>query len=240
MKERSTISGIREKTIGEFVAEDYRVAKVFEQLGIDFCCGGSVTLSAACAEKGIDAGLVIVEMEEAKSAPVERGQNFGAWDLSFLADYIVNNHHSYINETSGKLTAYCDKIAEVHGSNHPEVIEIAGLFHNVARELATHLHEEEDVLFPAIKRAEAAAKAGKGMEETDREAIKGCMELIHEHEKVGDALHTIRRLSRDYALPADACNTFMLTYRMLGEFEEDIHKHVHLENNILVPKAARL
>ncbi len=234
------IHGEKEKTIGDFVAEDYRVAKVFEKHGIDFCCGGDVPLVAACAEKGIDPQDMMVEMEEAKSAPVERGQNFGAWELSFLADYIVNNHHSYINETSAQLSAYCDKVAAVHGGNHPEVIEIAGLFRKVAGELTAHLREEEELLFPAIKRAEMAAKTGKVLAERDRETIKGCMALIREHEKVGDAIHEIRRLAKDYALPDDACNTFMLTYRMLREFEDDIHKHVHLENNILFPKAARL
>ncbi|HEX9023718.1 MAG TPA: iron-sulfur cluster repair di-iron protein [Geobacteraceae bacterium] len=238
MKEQ--LKDIGEKTIGELVAEDYRVAKVFEQLGIDFCCGGNVALSAACAEKGIHLELVLGEIEEAKSALVERDQNFSAWDLSFLADYIVNNHHSYINETSGKLAAYCDKVASVHGGNHPEVIEIAGLFLSVASELASHLREEEEVLFPAVKRAEGAVKAGGQPEGSDRETINGCIALVHEHEKVGDAIHTIRSLSKDYALPGDACNTFMLTYRMLREFEDDIHKHVHLENNILFPKATRL
>jgi regulator of cell morphogenesis and NO signaling len=240
MKEQLTIRRIGEKTIGEFVAEDYRCAKVFEKHGIDFCCGGKISLFAACEERGIDPEAILREIEEVKSVPDERGQNFGAWDLSFLADYIINNHHSFIGETSEKISAYADKIAEVHGDNHPEVIEIAGIFRNIAGELALHLREEEEVLFPAIKRSEAAAKAARRPEEGDRETIKMCMALIHEHEKVGDALHEIRRLAKDYATPYDACNTFVVTYRMLRDFEDDLHKHVHLENNILFPKAERL
>ncbi len=145
-----------------------------------------------------------------------------------------------MNETSGELSAYADKVASVHGDRHPEVIEIAGIFRKIATGLALHLREEEEILFPAIKRVEAAAKAGERPEEGDKETIRKCVALVREHEEVGEAVHEIRRLARDYAVPEDACNTFMLTYRMLREFEDDLHKHVHLENNILFPKAERL
>lgn len=230
-----------DKTIGEFVADDYRTAKVFERYGIDFCCGGNVALSAACRQKGVDPALILREIEEAKSEPIERSQNFGAWELPFLADYIVTIHHSYIKENAGQIASYARRIAEVHGARHPEVIEIAAIFDKIAADLAPHLREEEEVFFPAVKRADGARKAGKAPEQQDLDAIRGDLaKLRREHEEVGEAIHSIRQLAKEYAIPADACNTYAVTYQKLREFEDDLHKHVHLENNILFLKAEQL
>ena len=230
-----------DKTIGELVAADYRAARVFEKYGIDFCCGGKIPLATACREKDIDPAVVIREIEAAGREPLERSRNYAAWGLPFLADYIINTHHAYLNENLNQISAYADKIAQVHGARHPEVIKIAGIFARIATDMVAHLREEEDVFFPAIKRIDAAAKAGAEPDAGDRETIKTCLaKLDHEHEEIGDAVHTIRDLSNNYAIPDDACNTFILTYRMLKEFEDDLHKHVHLENNILFPKAAML
>jgi regulator of cell morphogenesis and NO signaling len=228
------------KTIGEIVAEDYRTATVFEKHGIDFCCGGQVTLAAASLAKGVDSDALLKEMEAVKSAPIERSQNYGGWELPFLADYIVNTHHAYLNENTGQIAVYADKIAGVHGAHHPEVIEISAIFRRIAADLTDHLREEEEVLFPAIKRIEMARKSGAPPEAGDSTVIRASLEKLQkEHEEIGDAVHAIRRLAKDYALPADACTTFALTYRKLREFEDDLHRHVHLENNILFPKAAR-
>ncbi|ALC15690.1 iron-sulfur cluster repair di-iron protein ScdA [Desulfuromonas soudanensis] len=228
------------KTIGEFVAEDYRTATVFEGHGIDFCCGGQATLAEACQAKGVDSDALLKEMEGVKSAPIEGSRNYGAWELPFLADYIVNTHHAYLNENTGQIAAYADKIAGVHGAHHPEVVEISAIFRKIAADLADHLREEEEVLFPAVKRIEMARKSGGAPEAGDVRVIRASLEKLQkEHEEIGDAVHAIRRLARDYAIPADACNTFVLTYRKLEEFENDLHMHVHLENNILFPKAAR-
>ena len=210
-----------EKTIGEFVAEDYRTAKVFEKYGIDFCCGGKVPLAVACREKGIDPAGIRREIEEATSAPVERSQNFSAWGLPFLSDYIINTHHGYLKENTEQIAVYADKIADVHGSRHPEVVEIAGIFAKIATDMAAHLREEEEVLFPAIKRIDAAGKDGTAPEAKDVEALKACLaKLNHEHDEIGEAVHTIRHLANGYAIPADVCNTFAVTYQKLREFEE--------------------
>ncbi len=234
-------TNVSDRTIGEFVAEDYRTADVFEKYGIDFCCGGNVSLSETCSLKGIDSGAILLEIDAAKSEPVERGRDYAAWALSFLADYIINTHHGYLNENMEQIAGYAHKIAEVHGANHPEVIEIAAIFDRIASDMVAHLREEEEVLFPAIRRIDAARKAGATPEPKDLESIRACLaKLGPEHEEIGDAVHRIRHLSKEYAIPDDACNTFRLTYRKLREFEDDLHKHVHLENNILFPKAARL
>lgn len=226
-------------TIGEIVAADFRTARLFERHGIDFCCGGKTALATVCGEKGIDLATIIAELTALQQEPAERSQNYASWTLSFLADYIVNTHHAYLWENDEQLAAYARKVSEVHGAHHPEVIQIAAIFGKIAADLATHLKEEEEVFFPAIKRAEAAVKGGTVPDGADRETIRtSLVKLYREHEEVGDAIHEIRHLSGNYSIPDDACNTFMLTYRMLKEFEDDLHKHVHLENNILFPKAA--
>ena len=229
------------RTVGEFVAADYRTARVFEKYGIDFCCGGNVPLLTACREKGIDPAAIQREIEAAQSEPPERSQNYAAWELPFLSDYIINTHHGYLNENTGQIAVYADKIAAVHGARHPEVVEIAGIFARIATDMAAHLREEEEVLFPAIKRIDAAGKAGTPPEAKDVETLRASLaKLKQEHDEIGDAVHTIRRLAKGYAIPDDVCNTFAVTYRKLKEFEDDLHKHVHLENNILFPKAAKL
>jgi len=229
------------KTIGEIVAEDYRTASVFEKHGLDFCCGGKVALAGACAAKGIDLPTITRELDAVKSAPDERSLNYASWELPFLADYIVNTHHGYLKENTAQIVAYAKKIAAVHGAHHPEVIRIASIFDKIAVDLTAHLREEEETFFPALKRADAAKKTGSAPQAGDAQTIKDCLkELIHEHEEVGDAIHTIRHLASDYAIPGDVCNTFTVTYQKLKEFEDDLHKHVHLENNILFLRAARL
>lgn len=230
-----------ETTVGEVVATDYRTAPVFEQHGIDFCCGGKIAIATICKEKGVDPDSLIKELKSVQDAPQDRSQNYAAWSLSFLADYIVNTHHNYLYEVDDQLVAYTKKIAQVHGEHHPELLQIAELFAKIAADLVPHLKEEEELLFPAIKRVEAAKTSAGPPDPADLEIIRTSIAKLHaEHDEVGDAVHEIRRLSNNFALPADACNTFMLTYRKLEEFDADIHKHVHLENNILFKKANQL
>ena len=229
------------KTIGEIVAADFRTARVFEKHGIDFCCGGQVALASICAEKGLDLATVTSELEAVQSEPAERSQNYSAWALAFLADYIVNTHHLYLKENDEQIAAYARKIADVHGAHHPEVIRISAIFDKIAADMAAHLKEEEEVFFPAINRVYAARIAGNTPDTMDQETIRvSLLKLQREHEEIGDAVHTIRHLSKEYAIPGDVCNTFTVTYRKLKEFEDDLHKHVHLENNILFPKASEL
>jgi len=229
------------QTIGDLVALDYRVAEVFDRYGIDFCCGGKVPLATACQEKGINLEELLGELNKAADKPVDHSQNYGAWELPFLADYIVNTHHAYLKENTAGIAAYAHKIAQVHGEHHPEVIEIAEIFDKMAADLTLHLRQEEELLFPAIRKMtmleKVHAEPGAGVIEALKSEL---VALTHEHDEIGAAIHEIRRLAKDYAIPDDVCNTFMVTYQKLKEFEEDLHKHVHLENNILFPKAAKL
>src|SRR6185369_12920644 len=125
-----------DRTVGKIVAEDYRTAKVFERNGIDFCCGGKVGISEACREKGVDPAAIISEIEAVKNEPLERSRNYAAWELPFVSDYIINTHHGYLNENTGQIAVYANKIAEVHGAHHPEVVEIAGIFARIATDMA--------------------------------------------------------------------------------------------------------
>ena len=164
-----------------------------------------------------------------------------AWELPFLADYGVNTQHAYLKENSAGIAAYAHKIAGVHGDHHPQVKEIAEIFDKIAADLALHLREEEEFLCPAIRKMVAPEKEGASPAAGVVEALKAkLVALSHEHDEIGAAIHEIHRLSKEYAISDDVCNTFLVTYQRLKEFEDDLPKHVHLENNILFPKAAKL
>jgi regulator of cell morphogenesis and NO signaling len=226
-------------TVGDIVTGDYRTATVFEKHDIDFCCGGSLTLAAACAEKRIDPTTLARELEAVTSAPARPDQDYAGWTLTRLIDHIRTIHHAYVRTNAGQTAAYARKIVEVHGRQHPELAQIAAAFGAVAATLMAHIGEEEEVVFPAIKRAEAAGLAGAAASAEDASTIaSGLPSLVREHDEVGAVLHDIRDLAMGYGLPADACATYALTYQCLQAFEADLHKHVHLENNILFPKAS--
>lgn len=200
-----------------------------------------MSLAAACQTKNIDIDAIQIEIETATEEPIEQNNNYTAWSLSYLVDYIVNTHHGYINRELDKISSYVHKIADVHGENHPELTKIAIIFAKIKSDLVEHLHEEERVLFPALKRVEALKKEGTSPDSKDVIIIKKSLEKLHnDHEEIGDAVHEIRHLANNYTVPHDGCNTYTLTYKKLNEFEDDLHKHVHLENNILFSKAKRI
>lgn len=228
-------------TIGEIVAADFRTAKVFENYGVDFCCGGTVALGTICTEKALDLATITAELEAVKDKSAKRSQNYSAWALPFLADYIVTTHHSYLNENDEQIAAYARKIADVHGENHHELLLIAKIFDKIAADMLIHLKKEEEVLFPAIKRADAARIVGATPDAKDRETIQASLQMLHrEHVEIGTAVHLINSLSKEYLMPDGACNTFVIMYQKLKEFEDNLHMHVHLENNILFPRALEL
>lgn len=223
------------KTLGEIVAYDFRTAEVFKQSGIDFCCGGKKNLQEACAEKSIEVDQLVVKLQEITSSPASNAQNFKAWKLDFLADYIVNTHHEYVLKQLPELVFYTNKIADVHGAHHPELIQVANLFEKINVELLQHLKMEEEVLFPAIKEA-LKSNSAKAKESIQSEISR----MFGEHDFAGGAMDQIRILTNDYAVPADSCNTYAVALKLLEQFEDDLHTHVHLENNILFPKALAL
>ena len=220
--------------IGEIVAGDFRTASVFTEAGIDFCCGGKKTLGTACAEAGVDEEILVKKLADIETSSGAT-HHFNEWDLSFLADYIMNTHHKYVMKTMPEIKFYTQKIAGVHGERHHELAEIAHLFSKINTELLQHLKNEEEVLFPAIKKI-AANEPG----DSASVIISEITRMFGEHEFAGGAMDRINQISGHYMVPDDGCNTYRLTYQLLKQFEDDLHIHVHLENNILFPKALKL
>ena len=228
-------------TIREIVGHNHRAAAVFEKHAIDFCCGGNKTLEAACAQKGIDPALIQQELRQADT-PEER-ENFlpGEWDLDTLADFIINTHHRYVRRTLPSILAHLNKVVSVHGATHPELPGILDRFQQVAEELTRHMQKEEIVLFPYIRSLVAASRTGVTVPRPVFSTIRFPIEMMEaEHSSAGDAFSFIRSATGEFAPPADACETYRVTYRELEEFERDLHRHIHLENNILFPKAITL
>lgn len=227
------------ETVGAIAAKDLKKAEYFKKVGIDFCCGGKKTLAEACAEKGLDTVRVAQELEAAGRAQTATPQHdFDSWALSFLADYIVNVHHTFIRRNAPILADLSRKVAGHHGAAHPELLSLDGKVTELLNELITHLKKEEQILFPYIKKLEAAA--GTSMPSPFGTIRNPIWMMESDHEAVGVLLQELRALTGDYTLPADACNSYSLLYRMLQDLEADLHIHIHLENNILFPKAIRL
>ena len=225
----------KQTKIGDIVTQDFRAAEVFKKAGIDFCCGGSQSLEAACRDKKLDVAEIESELEKLENSEPGSSHKFNEWKLDFLCDYIVNTHHQTVMKLLPELTFYTQKIAEVHGDNHPELSEIANLFAQVDTELRQHLCNEEEVLFPAIREVLKTNSA-----ESKATIISEITRMTGEHEFAGGAMDKINELSRRYAVPEDGCNTYRVAYKLLEQFEDDLHIHVHLENNILYPKAMKL
>lgn len=222
-------------TIGEIVANDFRAASVFKDAGIDFCCGGNKSLSVACKEKGTDVSYLIQQLDTLAQTPVSSAMNFKEWDLSFLSDYILNTHHKFVLKNLPELVFYTQKIANVHGDHHTELIEVASLFTRINEELLQHLKNEEEILFPAIKEAEKNSTS-----QVKETIVSEITRMQGEHEFAGGAMDKINVLTNNYFIPEDACNTYRVSLKLLEQFEDDLHIHVHLENNILYPKALKL
>lgn len=228
------------KTLAEIVKENLRSAIVFEEYGLDFCCNGNRSLIVACEEKNIDPNVIVNDLKQL-SENDNVLQNIDDWELNFLVDYILNNHHQYVRRMIPVITLHADKVASVHGKNHPETLEIADFFLAVRDELQMHMMKEERILFPYIKQLEKSKKDNEKIVPPPFGTIRNPVSMMEmEHQSAGDAMYNIRELSGNYNPPSDACNTFKALYSELKEFEEDLHKHIHLENNILFPKSVEL
>ncbi len=228
------------KTVAEIVTENIKTAHIFKKYGIDFCCGGSITIEEACSKKGVDYTLLEKELVTVDMV-VDQEHDYNKWDLHFLIDHIINVHHKYVEESIPLLLQYANKVAKVHGHHYVEVVEINSLFHEVAQELSAHMNKEELILFPYIKQLVKAEKEGSTLSRPHFGTVNNPIQMMeYEHENVGDIFKSIAKLSNDYSPPDEACNTFRALYAKLEEFEQDLHKHIHLENNILHPKAIAL
>lgn len=230
-----------EKPIGQIVADDYRTAQIFKNHKIDFCCQGNRSIQEAADKQKIDAQILINELTAVKQEQKEATTDFKTWPLDLLADYIEKKHHRYVEEKIPVLKPYLAKLCKVHGDRHPELLEITAHFNKSAGELASHMKKEELILFPAVRKMVKAKETGSKLEKPHFGTVKNPIQMMMvEHENEGERFRLIDDLSNNYTPPEDACNTYHVTFALLQEFEMDLHRHIHLENNILFPKAAAL
>jgi regulator of cell morphogenesis and NO signaling len=233
---------IHQTTIGSIVASNYKAAEVFHSYGIDFCCQGNRTLEDACKEEKLDLDKLISDLEQVTKETDSITANYNSWPLDLLVEVIVKKHHKYVEEKIPLIKQFLQKLCDVHGANHPELFEISTLFSDSSDDLTTHMKKEELILFPFIRKLEKAkTEAATPSRSPQFGSVQNPVDMMMEdHAVEGDRFRKINSLSGGYAPPADACNTYRITYEMLKAFEADLHLHIHLENNILFPKSINL
>ena len=232
---------LKNSPIGQFVAEDYRTAAVFQKYGIDFCCKGGRTIEEVCTQKNIPAQELLNELKLARNVPGNSSMNFQKWPLDLLADYIEKKHHRYILQNSPAIIQFLDKLCKVHGGRHPELYEINQEFNESAQELKAHMKKEEMILFPYVRKLVSLKVNPDEHNHPGFGNVQNPIRMMmQEHEVEGERFRKMSLLSNGYTAPEDGCTTYRVCYYMLKDFENDLHLHIHLENNILFPKAIEL
>jgi regulator of cell morphogenesis and NO signaling len=232
-----------EKTLRELAVEMPATTRVFEKLGIDYCCGGNRTLEQACRAANVRFDQVLDSLaladEAAQTARTDRD-----WQIEPLSDlitHIQDTHHKYVREEIARLGPLFDRVCSVHGENHPELVRMRATFGGLAQELTMHMMKEEMVLFPYIERLEEAAIEKVPALPAPFGSVQNPVAMMmHEHDDAGKALRDMRQASNGYTAPPEACVSYQTLYKALAEFEADLHQHIHLENNILFPRAVKM
>lgn len=236
--ENYTSEELLELKVGEMVAKNYKTADVFKSYGIDFCCGGKISIREACDKKGVDQQALATTLVDMWDSAQSSGDRYNEWSIELLIDYIINQHHVYMQQTLPPVFGYMKKVARVYGERHPELVEMYTLFSELQSELIAHLEFEEQKLFPFIKSLNN--NSDQISVKQNAEMIRELTQMEDEHDHAGLIMKDLRKLSNDFNPPADACTTYRVLFQHLEAFEADLHKHVHLENNILQPKAMAL
>lgn len=235
------MSDIAERSLGELVSNNHRIAEILEDFNLDFCCGGKKSLKEACTESEVELQEIVEKLREMPES------HCGMLDADFfdadqLGDYIEKKHHSYVNQNIPVVLAYIQKVYSVHGRKHPELATVLSLFGQISHKMMAHMEKEETLLFPLIR--ELADMHRKGYSFDQRPGMQALdyplKEMIDEHEDVGNMMAQIAMIANGYRPPAGACNTYKVMLAKLQEFERDLHVHFHLENNVLFPKAAEI
>ena len=231
------------QTVREIAVASPAATRIFEELKIDYCCGGKRPLADACADAGVQVGEVVRRLEVAARADARRDEatDFQTAPLAELIRHIVGTHHVFTRNEIARLDALLNKVCSVHGQNHTELLEVRSLFQELANDLTPHMFKEERILFPYIVGMEEAARAGRPFPAPPFGTVRNPVRVMAmEHDTAGDLLRRIRETSGGYAAPPDACISYQTLYRALEAFERDLHQHIHLENNILFPRAIEL
>jgi regulator of cell morphogenesis and NO signaling len=232
---------VRKRTVREIAIEHPAAVRVFESLGIDYCCGGKQTLKDACERAGVPVERTLDLLAQIEEHPPSEAENWAGASAQELISHIVGRHHSYVRSETPRLMTMFDKVVSRHGQDHPELVPIRDLFSALTQELFAHMLKEENVLFPHLEKMDAAMTRG----ELPPPAVFGSIEMpisrmLADHDQAGELLAKMRVLSSGYSAPESACPTYRALYHGLEEFEHDLHHHVHLENNILFPRALHM
>ncbi len=230
------------QTVRDLAVENPAATRVFEKFGIDYCCGGGKSLREACQAANVAPDKLLELLQAAsQSRSTNRNKDWNSESLADLIDHIVETHHVYTREELDRLEPLLAKVCSVHGQRHPELLRMQQLFAGLCQELTMHMMKEEQVLFPYISRMEEAVLERRPIMPPMFGTVQNPVQMmIHEHDSAGEALHEMRQLSAGYTAPQDACVSFQTLYRTLDEFERDLHQHIHLENNILFPRAVEM
>jgi regulator of cell morphogenesis and NO signaling len=226
-----------DRTVGDIVAHNGRTASVFSRHGIDFCCGGGQTLEKACASKHLDVAAILHEIADLTST-AGPDEDVTGWSATKLVEWIVTRHHAYVRTETPMIAGLLEKAVARHGAAHPELAEMRARFSVVADDLTRHMAKEERILFPAIVWLEANLGLTSGSSQFPIAHPIAAMRA--DHEEAALQLEQIRQLANGYVPPPDACRTWKAAYAQLEAFEADLHRHVHLENEVLFPLAQRL
>jgi regulator of cell morphogenesis and NO signaling len=230
-------AGLVERTVGELVVERPARAAVLERLGIDYCCGGRLSLKAACERRGLEPDAVLRELELCDDSEAEERTDWSAESLGALIDHIQDTHHQYLREELPRLAHLTAKVVRAHGERHPELAALQRVFASLRIELEAHMAKEEQVLFPICRELEGSRTLPALHCGSVDNPIRV---MVQEHEDAGRALETMRELTGGFTPPLDACNTYRVLLDGLVGLERDMHRHVHEENNILFPRAAAI
>jgi regulator of cell morphogenesis and NO signaling len=239
-REEDDMSVTAEKTVRELALENPAATRVFEKLGIDYCCGGNKSLEEACRAANLPMNSVLdsLAIAEQSARATKEDRNWPTEPLSDLVAHIRSTHHKYTRDELARLAPLLEKVCSVHGKNHPELLQVRTSFQDLSKELTIHMMKEEMVLFPYIVRMEESVLQREPVLPPPFGSVKNPVAMMeHEHDSAGNALRTMREASCGYTPPGDACISYQTLYKALSEFEADLHQHIHLENNILFPRA---
>jgi len=227
-------------TVGDIVAADFRTAEVFDRFGIDFCCGGRRSFDDACRSAEVDPGVVLKALNAISQRQAE-GDDVTHWSLDRLIDHIETTHHAYVRRALPAIARYLAKLLDAHGGRHPELVRIGQAFAEMSEELRQHMLKEERVLFPYVRDLANCQKTACGRVISPFGTVENPIRMMErEHREAADALRLIRELTGGYVVPDDGCATYAVCMAELAQFERDLHRHVHLENNVLFPQAVAL
>jgi regulator of cell morphogenesis and NO signaling len=231
-----------EMTVREVAARIPESTRLFETLQIDYCCGGNRPLTEACASAGVEVDNVMEQLTAlGKSAPNDEAVDFQKLSLTELITHILETHHVFTKSEMDRIQALVTKVIGAHGANHPELLTVGELFQRLCADLNPHMFKEEQILFPYILRMEQAETQERTTLLAPFGSVKNPIRMMMmEHDTAGDILRKLRAVTSDYQVPADGCISYQTLYQALENFEKDLHQHIHLENNILFPKAVEL